>query len=449
MSRSEATERSQRWLEEQLELLGGLRNATSRDPIFKLWRQNTLTVLQRIWPNETARSERFRRIAFSPTGSRPEPKRIREMYSAGCLEASNYLRQLIADVEAHGVVESKAPVERDPSLPHGEDDFPTVELPSGDVRAARGPDAGDNDIVLDLGGPSVESPLAPEPRAEDSGVPPTLKVDIKAAVPPASPPAAQPASRAPSDHRGRTGRSGRPQKRANMKQRLKDMLGLSHLSAPSPEETAAAAPIEEARASAPVNIEPPAESLPTPPAPPARVAESGVFTTRPSKKQKSKRVVSIESLISPEFRDPPPVAPASTPVTPSIAAVPDPSPVEPSHDETDLDPEAFARATEDFLRNSPVLGLVGKPVVRQKESCDYLDPDAVALSSLAADVSRLGVPEGRRAAARALLLDLAKHLETRDIDWSMLRGTMSFAMEYPDLAKRLMPILLPWFERAA
>ena len=73
MSRSEATERSKRWLEEQLETLGGLRNATSRDSTFKSWRQNTLTVLQRIWPGETMRSEKFRRIAFSPPGSRPEP----------------------------------------------------------------------------------------------------------------------------------------------------------------------------------------------------------------------------------------------------------------------------------------------------------------------------------------------------------------------------------------
>ena len=96
-----------------------------------------------------------------------------------------------------------------------------------------------------------------------------------------------------------------------------------------------------------------------------------------------------------------------------------------------------------------MLGLVGKPVQRQKDECDFLEPDAVALVSLAADVSRLGVPEGRRAAARALLLDLARHVEAGDADWATLRDTVNFAMEFPELAKRLMPVLLPWFERAA
>ena len=98
MSRTEATERSQRWLEEQFKLLGGLHNATSRDSSFKTWRQNTLTVLQRIWPADSARSERFRRIVFSPPGSRPDPAQVRGMYTRGCQEAGNYLRALIAEV---------------------------------------------------------------------------------------------------------------------------------------------------------------------------------------------------------------------------------------------------------------------------------------------------------------------------------------------------------------
>lgn len=484
MSRTEATERSLLWLEEQLTLLGGLRNATSRDSAFKTWRQNTLTVLQRIWPADSARSERFRRIVFSPPGSRPDPSQVRGMYGRGCQEASNYLRGLIAEVEADGVPEVGMVAERDLSVPHGEDDFPTVELPRADARAQRSPDAGDNDIVLDLGGPSIESPLAPEPRAEDAGTPPTLKVEVKATPPaPAAPVASsnppvaatpapvaapEPERTAAPAERPRAGKSGKPAKRGTMKQRLKDMLGLSHLVAPTPEETTPSAPVEEARASAAPHAEPPASSLPAAEAAP--IEGSGVFTTKPSKKQRAKRTVSIESLISPEFRNaapqeatpepvvasaPEPIAASPEPVAEPVAAptawtpVSPPSPSEPTHEESELDPEEFARATEDFLKNSPVLGLVGKPVQRQKDDCDFLEPDAVALASLAADVSRLGVPEGRRAAARALLLDLARHVEAGDADWATLRGTVNFAMEFPELAKRLMPVLLPWFERAA
>lgn len=433
MSRSEATERSKRWLEEQLETLGGLRNATSRDSTFKSWRQNTLTVLQRIWPGETMRSEKFRRIAFSPPGSRPEPAQVRGVYSRGCLEANTYLRSLIAEIDADGVMESELPTERDLSLPQGEDDFPTVELPSADVRAQGGPDTGDNDIVLELGGPSLESPLAPEPRAEDAAAPPTLKVVPALPVVPvaAAPPAAPPA--APSE-RTRSGRPSKASRRGGMKQRLKDMLGLSHLTAPIPEESVPSAPIPSAEAPAAPIAGPPESAKPIAPAAPE--AAKGVFTTKPSKKQRSKGVVSIESLISPEFRN----APVdSTPMAP---------PEVPS-EEPGIDPEAFARAAEDFLKNSPVLGLVGKPVQRTKDECDLLDPDAVAIFTLATDVARLGVPEGRRAAARALLLDLARRVEAKDADWASLRDSVTFVMEFPELARRLIPVLLPWFDRAA
>ena len=276
MSRTEATERSQRWLEEQLKLLGGLHNATSRDSAFKTWRQNTLTVLQRIWPTDSGRSERFRRIAFSPSGSRPDPSQVRGMYSRGCLEASNYLRGLIAEVEANGLPEVEAVVERDLSLPHGEDDFPTVELPSADIQPQRAADEGDNDIVLDLGGPTLESPLAPEPRAEDAGTPPTLKVEAKS-----TPPAPAALSSAP--ERPRAGKPAKSPKRGTMKQRLKDMLGLSHLVAPTPEESTPSAPVQEARAFAAASAEPPASALP-----PADVApaESGGVNIFPSFRMK-------------------------------------------------------------------------------------------------------------------------------------------------------------------
>ena len=113
------------------------------------------------------------------------------------------------------------------------------------------------------------------------------------------------------------------------------------------------------------------------------------------------------------------------------------------------DEEDRERATMDFMQNSPVFGVVGKPVNRRSDTTEFLDPDAVAVATLAADIGRLGVPGGMRTSTAARLLDVAKHLEEGSLDWALLRGTVTDAMQYPDLAKRLLPILLPWLERAA
>jgi hypothetical protein len=113
------------------------------------------------------------------------------------------------------------------------------------------------------------------------------------------------------------------------------------------------------------------------------------------------------------------------------------------------DDEDRERATLDFMQNSPVFGLVGKPVNRRSDTTEFLDPDAVAVATLAADVGRLGVPEGMRSSIASRLLDVARHLDEGALDWALLRGTVTDAMQYPELAKRLLPILLPWLERAA
>ncbi|HEV2106468.1 MAG TPA: hypothetical protein VGU27_12145, partial [Candidatus Eisenbacteria bacterium] len=118
-------------------------------------------------------------------------------------------------------------------------------------------------------------------------------------------------------------------------------------------------------------------------------------------------------------------------------------------DEAALDAEAFARAAEDFLTSSPVLGAKGRPVKRQSDGTTYSEPDAVAVGSLAAELAKLDVPAGRRGVARAQLLDLAGRLDEGQLDWAALRDAVHFAMEYPELARRLVPILLPWLDRAA
>jgi len=114
-----------------------------------------------------------------------------------------------------------------------------------------------------------------------------------------------------------------------------------------------------------------------------------------------------------------------------------------------VDPDAFARATEDFMRTSPVMGARGRRVQRPSDDTGFNDPDAIAVSSMTQDLGRMGVPSGRHAETRARLHDLARRIERGELDWTSLRKAVWFTMEYPELARRLMPVLLPWIDRAA
>jgi hypothetical protein len=123
---------------------------------------------------------------------------------------------------------------------------------------------------------------------------------------------------------------------------------------------------------------------------------------------------------------------------------------EPLESGTDAEFEADrARATVDFLLNSPVFGAVGRPVQRRTDTTEFLDPDAVALATYAVDLGRLGVPEAMRVSLAARLIDVARHIENGELDWALLRASVTDAMQYPELARRLLPVLLPWLERAA
>src|SRR5262245_66557369 len=105
MSAAESIERAIQWLEFQVAELSGIRNATTRDPSFKNWRQNTLTIMQRIWPGDQDRQERFRRIPFSPADPRSDARVQREWYSRGCQEAGRVLNGLCAAIRAHAAAE--------------------------------------------------------------------------------------------------------------------------------------------------------------------------------------------------------------------------------------------------------------------------------------------------------------------------------------------------------
>jgi hypothetical protein len=120
--------------------------------------------------------------------------------------------------------------------------------------------------------------------------------------------------------------------------------------------------------------------------------------------------------------------------------------------DANVDAEEFARAAEDFMRSSPVLGATGRKVQRpapEPAGHEFSDPDAIAIMGMVDELTEFGVPTSRQSETRARLLDLARRIEANKLEWNALRKAVWFAMEYPELARRLMPLLLPWIDRAA
>ena len=573
MSPAESAERSSQWLTDLVSELPGLRNATSRDPGFKNWRQNAITILQRIWPADQDHAERFRRIPFSPVDPRAEVRVQRESFSRGCQEAARVLNSFIQEIQAYGVPEIAGDAQQQTEESGFVDGFPTVDLPSGDLSSP------------------------PVPYADEFGQPPHQAADPRYTAPGlrGQPPQQPPPPQAKQTPSGTT--DARPSRKGlNVAAKLRDLLGLTgfaakpapappppppapaepdpslgiipvgdEVDAPQPEPQRPSVqqrptvqrptvqrprvqeypppppPPPQAAAPAPPAPAPPAPARGAAPPPPGRAqtppapqqpmppaAGMSVVMSRPTTLKGNIGKVSIESLISPEFRGgaesggvkppatdtpapaaaspphveppaarpplsivpPPPSEPASQapPATPASTAkadasepparakstskvVPFPQPpgaparaVDPSAAEPTVKPaaenesdeqapnaEEFARAAQDFMRSSPVLGATGKKVQRPQPSTEhgFNDPDAIAVMSVVDELTQLGVPATRQSEARARLLDLGRRLETNELDWNALRKAVWFAMEYPEVARRLMPLLLPWIDRAA
>ena len=108
MTDPDGAQRAREWLEHQLADLGQLRNATRRDQNFKTWRQQTLTVIQRVWPGETRRVDRFRRIPFSPPTPHVTDAQVRDSYERGWGEAGVLLREFLAEVNLLGLPQVRA-----------------------------------------------------------------------------------------------------------------------------------------------------------------------------------------------------------------------------------------------------------------------------------------------------------------------------------------------------
>jgi hypothetical protein len=65
-------------------------------------------VIQRIWPGETRRVDRFRRIPFSPPTPHATSAQVREYYERGWGEAGVLLREFLAEINLLGLPEIRA-----------------------------------------------------------------------------------------------------------------------------------------------------------------------------------------------------------------------------------------------------------------------------------------------------------------------------------------------------
>ncbi len=446
--------RAQELLEQSLEQINALRNANLRDANFKEWRQSTLTLFQRLWSGDDVRSERFRRIPFTPPSTRADSKMTREWFERGAAEAANLIRMLIDEVAESGIPEhsgesrparleydiSEPPREDSESIPDYEGNtIPLVSPPSSVSRAARpGPDA---------------TPARPTRLTE------------------ASRPETQP-DRSPQEHQTRESTrpnksGGKPHKKNGGKGHLKDMLGFGD----EGESLAAPPPAAGPPARAPSH-----PSRPMPGTRPLARSESSLpreHRLEPPAAQTPKAEDESERR-APER--PTPAAPRGEKSRVSHTPPP-PEELDPdTQSERDAEVEAnesslqFAlesalemdnasedasegNETEEFLGNSPVFRSKGRPVKRRQAAApapaQVHSAAGTAVLAIATEIAAMGVPEGHRPRARAALLDLAHHFDRHDLTWKAMREAVGFIMEYPAVARRVLPLLLPYLEDAA
>ena len=158
MTDPDAAQRAREWLERQLADLGQLRNATRRDQNFKTWRQQTLTVIQRVWPGEARRVDRFRRIPFSPPTAHATDAQVREYYERGWGEAGVLLREFLAEINLLGLPQLRAP---------GTYAGSETEAAMGPMPALGGQD--EAPPVLAAAAVDIGTPTAPQPTEAEFG----------------------------------------------------------------------------------------------------------------------------------------------------------------------------------------------------------------------------------------------------------------------------------------
>jgi len=389
VSEISAGQHARQMLERQLAALSSLYNAGVRSPNFREWRQATLTCIQRIWPAEPARPERFRRIPFSPPMGRPAEREVREYYERGCGEAGSLLKDYIAEIASVGLPSAPAPSMTPAGAPPApganDDDFPTLDLPGPGAGPAAAPP---RPRLKDLLGFSEASDVLP--AAAVAGTP-------QPASAPAPPPAAPPAGP------------------GAVEQAMAELESHGFFAPPGHM-------IREAPAPGPPAT--PAEPVASAPAPQPRIVVTGA---------------------EPPASPPPP--PAMAPAPPAAQSPAPPAPATAAH----VDAEDLGRVAEELLRASSALSSLPRRGTQDRRTSarEIRSPIPLAIAALALEVEAMGVPEGHRSRARAVLLDLSRRLDAPNLSWDALREAMTFVMEFPSLGRRMVPLLLPYLDRAA
>src|SRR5205085_10377583 len=108
--------------------------------------------------------------------------------------------------------------------------------------------------------------------------------------------------------------------------------------------------------------------------------------------------------------------------------------------------EAVREAMTDFLSSSPVFAAMSR-ISRDRDAGPRLSPLALAIAAVAAEADSLGVPESGREAVHGALETLANH--GHELTWDSLRHALAVVMEYPAVARRVLPLVLPLLDQAA
>jgi len=451
-----AKERAIRSLSAQIDQLGEVRNAGTRDPGFKLWRQSTLTLIQRLWPGDETRSTRFRRVPFSPPSTRADQRSTREWYERGCGEVLQLLKGFLEEIETDGLpTAARTPGAGASGTSEAEEVFPTLSLPAsgGASTEPRG---------------SSEIPRLPESPVTEASTPapesttvPIVETPVETRRTPAepggregSPPATAHAPRAGHGGGKNGSRGPRNGRRGAPKPRLKDLLGFGDDAAIGGSAPAEAAPIPDAQ---PQDVAPAAVAR-TPGVTPAAAASPQEIAAIDDA---TLEIVPSLSVVGP-MAVPPTAAPP--PAVPDLRQDPDFEAHEVAEEANDralqsaleaaLEPifeEDAGRAAAEFLQNSPVFG--ARPRALEPRiapvSEAFKSPAAVAVAAIAAEVTALGVAEGNRAQVRAALFDLAGQLDHHEFTWDALREAVAFVMQYPPVGRRVLPLLIPYLDEAA
>jgi hypothetical protein len=138
------------------------------------------------------------------------------------------------------------------------------------------------------------------------------------------------------------------------------------------------------------------------------------------------------------------------PDPPPSAAEPDDEAFEFDFDFTDLAaPEVEPEPEPVSVPEPPPTTL--REMIDRKPSPGAAAPNEAAseVLAMAAKLDQLGVPKLRRAMVRAALLDLADQLESPPADWVAIRQALAFVLDYPQIARRVIPMLVPFLDEAA